>query len=64
MTSANNAEEKALKKIIHNKVKSVDLNSQIKLMIYYKTKCTSSLVLKNNYHLLTATLQEMNVVYQ
>ncbi|MPC28733.1 hypothetical protein E2C01_021943 [Portunus trituberculatus] len=48
----------------HNNVKPVDPNSQINLIIYYKTKRTSSLILKNNCHLPTATLQELNVVYQ
>ncbi|MPC54481.1 hypothetical protein E2C01_048399 [Portunus trituberculatus] len=41
VTSTYNAKAKALKKIIHN-IKPVNTNSQIKLIIYYKTKCTSS----------------------
>ena len=64
MTSAYSDEEKALKKIIYNNVKPVDPNSQVKLIIYYKTKRTSSLVLKNNCHPPAAALQDVNVVYQ
>ncbi|XP_045116825.1 uncharacterized protein LOC123507729 [Portunus trituberculatus] len=64
MTSAYSMEETALKKIIHNNVKTVDPNFQIKLIIYYKSKRTSSLVLKNNCHPPTTALQEVNVVYQ
>lgn len=64
MTSAYSSEEKALKKIINTNVKPVDPNSQIKLIIYYKTKRTSSLILKNNCLPPTTTLQDVNLVYQ
>lgn len=64
MSSAYKQDEKALKKIITENVRSTNARSQIKLNIYYKTKRTSSLIMKNSCLPASNKLQETSLVYE
>ena len=64
MSSAYKEEEKALKRIIYNNVTPVNPDTNLNLVIYYKTRRTSSLVMKNSCLPQTSPLQEVNLVYQ
>ena len=55
-------EEKALKEIINNHVKPTN-NCKINLVIYYKSKKTCNLILKNNPSCNQDMLRRRNVVY-
>ena len=55
-------DEAALRNIIHDNVKTTDEN-QLKLIIYYKNKKTSQLLLKNNPSPQQEDLKKRNVVY-
>ena len=56
-------DEKALRNIISSHVKPINVNDKISLVIYYKNKKTSNLILKNSPSLPTNTLKRNNVVY-
>ena len=64
MSSSYKEEEKCLKKIISNNVKPTDPETTINLTIYYKTKRTSSLIMKNSCLPQTNQFQEVNLVYK
>lgn len=64
MSSAYKEEEKTLKKIITNNVKPTDPDTKLNLVIYYKSRRTSNLVMRNSCLPPTTKLQEVNVVYQ
>ena len=64
MSSAYKEDEKALKSIISRNVKPTDPNTSLNLIIYYKSRKTASLVMKNSCLPPTDELQEINVVYQ
>lgn len=61
MTSAYKQDERALKKIIYQNVKS-NGNQRLQLRIYYKNKKASNLIMRNNMHR-ENWLQRTNVVY-
>ena len=64
MSSAYSKDEKALRKIIHDHVQPIDSDTKLKLIIYYKTRRTSNLVMKNNCLPPSSPLQEVSLVYQ
>ncbi|MPC91946.1 hypothetical protein E2C01_087012 [Portunus trituberculatus] len=64
MSSAYKDEEKAVKIIIHNVVSPVNTDTKLQVIIYYKTRKTASLIMKNSYLPPTHSLQEVNIVYQ
>ena len=55
-------DEKSLREIINNNVKPKD-NYNVKLIIYYKSKKTHNLIMKNNPSPAPETLKRRNVVY-
>ena len=57
-------DERALRNIIGNHVKPTSDNEEIKLIIYYKGKRTSSLIMKNNPSPRQDMIRRRNVVYQ
>ena len=57
-------DEKALRKIINENITPTRENSKINLNIYYKSKKTSQLLLKNNPAPQPSDLKKRNVVYQ
>jgi len=63
MSNAYKIEESTVKDLVYKNVKSTDENRTIELIIYYKTKKTSQLLLKNNPTTKPTTLQEVNVIY-
>ena len=64
MSSSHKEDEKAIKRIISNNVKTTDEDAKLKLVIYYKTKSTASLVIKNNCLPAISNMQETNLIYQ
>ena len=56
-------DEDALRKIIDGHVKSLSNDKKVSLVIYYKNRKTSNLILKNNPSPATETLKRCNVVY-
>ena len=56
-------EERVVKDIIHNNVKSTEPNQRINVTFYYKNQRTSSLVMKNNLNSNNSTLQQTNIIY-
>lgn len=64
MSSAYKEDEKAVKKIIHNNVSPINTDTKLQVIIYYKTRKTASLIMKNSCLPPTNSLQEVNVVYQ
>ena len=64
MSSSYKADEKSLKKIVQNNVKPVEPTAELKLIIYYKTRSTSSLIIKNNCLPPTSPLQDVSLVYK
>ena len=48
MSSAYKTDERVLKKIVNDNVKTTDENDQLSLMIYYKSTKTQNLIMKNN----------------
>ncbi|XP_045127711.1 uncharacterized protein LOC123514127 [Portunus trituberculatus] len=63
MSSAYKEDEKAIK-IIHNNVSPVNTDTKLQVIIYYKTRKTASLIMKNSCLPPTHSLQEVNVVYR
>ena len=64
MTSNYKAEEEKLRKIVHKHISSVSPDSRINLQIYYKTKKTKNLFIKNNMHKDIDSNKRHHVVYQ
>jgi len=64
MSPAYKEDEKALKKIIKENVKATEADTEVKLIVYYKTKRTSSLVMRNSCLPPTSVLQEVGLVYE
>ena len=64
MTSNYKAEEEKLRKIVHKHISSVSPDSRINLQIYYKTKKTKNLFIKNNMHENIDSNRRHHVVYQ
>jgi hypothetical protein len=57
-------DEKVIKDIIRRGVKSTTPEQDIKLVIYYKTRKTSELVVRNNPIVTTTDLKKSSVVYE
>ena len=57
-------DEKILKNIIKNNVRAANPNSKVNLMIYYQSKKTSNLVMKNSVDSESDDLKKTNVVYE
>ena len=57
-------DERAIRDIINSNVKPVNSNHSVKLIIYYKNRKSSNLILKNNPYPPVDTLRKRNVVYQ
>ena len=64
MTTDYKTEEKTIKNIVYKNVRPTDKNSKISLTIYYKTKKTSQLLLRNRPSGNKTPLQEDHVIYQ
>ena len=56
-------DERALRNIIQEQVKPVNINSEINLVIYYKNKKSANLILKNSPTSNSDMLKKHNVVY-
>ena len=56
-------DEKALRDIINENVVPTDPNVKLKLTIYYKSRKTASIIMRNNPSGLTPPLRKRNVVY-
>ena len=56
-------DERALHSIIEKHVKPISDNSKLKLIIYYKNKKSSNLIMKNNPAPATDILKKRNIVY-
>ena len=63
MSSAYKTDERILKDIIKRNVKPTDPTNKIKLVIYYKSKRTSNLLLRNNSTPRPSNLQSSHLVY-
>ena len=63
-TSAYKEDEKALKMLLNRHVRCVDDDKRIKLIIYYKSRKTANLVLRNRAAANKTPLQEDHVVYR
>jgi hypothetical protein len=57
-------DEKAIKNIIRRSVKSTTPEQKINLVIYYKTRKTSELVVKNNLNTISTELKKSSVMYE
>ncbi|MPC94714.1 hypothetical protein E2C01_089894 [Portunus trituberculatus] len=64
MSTANKEDEKAIKKIISNNVTPTSADTRHNLVIYYKSRKTANLVMKNSCLPTVSPLQKVNVVYQ
>ena len=64
MSSKYKDDEKAIKSIVEKHVKPADPNTKLNLVIYYKSRKTANLVMRNSCLPPTTWLQEVNVVYQ
>ena len=64
MTTDYKTEEKTIKNIVYKNVRPTDKNSKINLTIYYKTKKTSQLLLRNRPSGSKTPLLEDHVIYQ
>ena len=64
MSTAYKDDEKALKNIIYRNVKPTNKNTKLDIIIYYKSRKTAALVMKNSCLPPVNPLQEVNVVYQ
>ena len=64
MSTAYKADERILKSIVERGVTPTDENDSIKLVIFYKNKKTSNLVMKNNITEVSNDLSRTGVVYE
>ena len=63
-SNAYKTDERILKQIIRNNVQCINPNHKLKLIIYYKSSLTTSLVMKNDQSPPTSDLQKTNLVYE
>ena len=63
MSTQHRIEEKAIRDIIHRNVKPTNPNQAIDLVIYYKSRKTSQLIIRNHTTRKAASTQEANVIY-
>ena len=64
MSSSYKRDEQAINKIVKHHVTPTDANTRLKLQIYYRTKRTSTLVIRNNCLPQTDNLQETSLIYR
>ena len=64
MSTCYREDEKALKNIVDNNVKPTDPDTKLNLIIYYKSRKTANLIMKNSCLPPTSPLQVVNVVYE
>ena len=64
MSTAYKVDERVIRGIISENVKCINDNDTLDLIIYYKTKKTSNLIMKNNITASNDTLKKTNVVYK
>ena len=64
MTSNYKTEEEKLRKIVDKHISCVSPGSKVNLLIYYKTKKTKNLFIKNNMHRNIDSNKRHHVVYQ
>ena len=64
MTTAHKTDEKILQNIIYKNIKPVNEEAKLKLIIYYKSRRTSNLIMKNSCLPIKAPTEETNVIYQ
>ena len=64
MSSAYRVDERVMQNIIHDNVKPVNGEKQIKLVIYYRSQKVQNLVMRNNMTRCKDDLKRTNVIYQ
>ena len=64
MSTKYKTEEKVITDIIHRNVKTTDPNTKVKLIIYYNSKKTANLIMKNNSGHAPSVLQKSHVIYK
>jgi uncharacterized protein (DUF1778 family) len=64
MTEGHKTDERVLKSIVLNNIRSTTTADRIKLLIYYKNMKIRNLIMKNNPCKKSGPLQETNVVYK
>ena len=64
MTFKYSKDEKVIKDIVQRGVESTDPNQRIKLVVNYKSRKTSELVIKNNPCRIITHLKKSSVVYE
>ena len=64
MSTEYKMDEKILRDIIHKNVKPSNKDTDIKLIIYYRTRKTAQLILRNKIMNVKTPLQEDHVIYQ
>ena len=63
-SSAHEEDERIMKKIFKKNIKAVNPTTRVQLVIYYKTKKTSQLLLRNSPHQEQDALQRSHIIYR
>ena len=63
-SSAHEDDESIIKKIFKKNIKAVNPTTRVQLVIYYKTKKTSQLLLRNSPHQEQDALQRSHIIYR
>ena len=63
-SSAHEEDERIMKKIFRKNIKPVNPSTRVQLVIYYKTKKTSQLLLRNSPHQEQDALQRSHIIYR
>jgi len=63
MNSGYKVDERIMKEIVANNIKTKKENEKLNLLIYYKNKKVSNLLMKNNFSSSNNMLKSTNVVY-
>ena len=63
MSTAYKTDERILKSIIAKNTRCIQPDNKLSLIIYYKNKRTSSLIMKNNLNSTSEPLKQTNVIY-
>ena len=64
MTENYKLDEKVLKDIFRNKIKCINSNEKIHLLIYYKSKKVSNLLMRNNLNYEKSEMNRSHMVYK
>ena len=64
MSTDYKTDEKIMEEIINKNIQATDPEKHLRLIIYYKTKKTSQLIIRNQPNITKTPLQEDHVVYQ